>query len=140
MKEKPNNPLKVGRVNIDVEKALDLQLTSDVSVYFGEEELNALASHFPDRYLAMVEEVGKILKCPDFVATDKEKKHLAYVRFYPQGAEFRKVFLFLEFSGTPAHWWVRRLSGSGKEDLAIFAKEKGFVRPLRKYGAKYLPN
>jgi hypothetical protein len=71
MNEIENGPIKVGRVNIDVEKALGLVLTSDVSVYIGEEALNDLASRHPENYLSILEEIAKILKTPDFVASEE---------------------------------------------------------------------
>ena len=136
MNEIENGPIKVGRVNIDVEKALGLVLTSDVSVYIGEEALNDLASRHPENYLSILEEMAKILKTPDFVASDAKQTHLAYLRFYCRGSEFRKAFLFLTYEGTPAHWWVQRLSGNEKEDLSLFADGEGFVRPAKKNAGK----
>jgi len=97
-------PIKLGRINKACEKALGLSLTSEVAVYMEEDDLNRLAIARPHDYLKTLEEIGAIIKRPDYVRFEKDKEEITYLKEYLQEGAFVKVAVCLSHCGTPKRW------------------------------------
>jgi hypothetical protein len=91
-----NEPVRLGRLNRAIEKAVESDLGPDVAVYVQNAELDSFASKWPEAYLTKLNEAGKILKDPDYAAYSPKKKTLFLIKEYLKDGEFRKVVLELE--------------------------------------------
>jgi hypothetical protein len=90
-----NEPVKLGRINHAIEKAVAEDLGPDVAVYVQIAELDCFAAQWPQAYLTRLNEAGKILKDPDYAAYSPKKKTLFLIKEYLKDGEFRKVVLEL---------------------------------------------
>ena len=124
--------IKIGRVARSTERALGISLTGEVAIYAEESFINRLAEKRPDTYLSFVEEIGNILRNPDFVAFDVGKDELIYVKHYFLHQVFTQAYVVVARVGTPQRWFVKAIHNGGK--LAPLAGLGGmnFVRPINK--------
>ena len=124
-----NEPLKVGRIPIAVERALNLHLASNVSVYMSEERISTLASEKPKGYLTIIEETSSILHNPDFVCYNKEAEQFLFVKSYVTAKGFRFVGLGVTHVGVPKRWNFDHMRVYRLEELNDINKTSAFARP-----------
>lgn len=89
-------PVRLGRISRGIEKAVGKDFGDDIWVYVRNEELDRLARNWPTSYLARLEESGRIIKNPDYVAYDDQGKILYFIKEYFHEGIFKKVVLSLE--------------------------------------------
>jgi len=89
-------PVRLGRISRNVEKAVGKDFGADIWVYVRNEELDHLARSWPTSYLTRLEESGRIIKNPDYVAYDEKKKILYFIKEYFHEGIFKKVVLSLQ--------------------------------------------
>lgn len=124
-----NEPLKVGRIPIAVERALNLHLASNVSVYMSNERIATLASEKPKGYLSIIEETTNILHSPDFVCYRKEIEQFLFVKTYVRPAGIRFVGLGVSHIGVPKRWNFDHMRVYHLEELNDINKASPFARP-----------
>ncbi|MCR5348117.1 MAG: hypothetical protein K6E59_00690 [Bacilli bacterium] len=130
MNEEETN-LKIGRVARSTERALGISLTGEVAIYIEAEELDHIARKRPTDYLSFIEELGNILREPDFVSFQQEKQELLYLKAYYAKESLNVVCLTICRRGTPQRWFFKSLSSVGKIPLPISGKH-AFARPINK--------
>lgn len=92
------DPVRIGRINIKVEKALGYDFGENIFCYISEEKLREFASRWPSGYLKKVEESAHIMKNPLYVGIDTKNKRLYYVKEYiVNNSAFKKACLILSF-------------------------------------------
>ena len=104
--EKMEPPIKLGRITKKVEDVLELRLTSDTSIYMEAKDADYLASRRPHDYLKVLESVGRLLRCPDFVLLTQDGKKIIYARVYRKEDSFRTVYLGVTHKGKPERWML----------------------------------
>lgn len=120
-----NEPISIGKLSAKLSKAVGHDFSKNKKVYLREKETEALASRFPDTYLAKIEEMGKILKEPDYVLYDKQSSFLYFIKEYIKDGLFSKVIISLRLE---KKWHVvslERLSPSISQEIAnhgVFVK------------------
>ena len=129
--ETENEPIKIGRIARPIERALNISLTGEVSIYMSSSDLDAIAQKRPNSYLKYLEELGAILKNPDFVSFCADHEEMAFVKAYFQDGGFSFVKLTIQRLGAPARWFYKCLTplskASGPEQWPY-----PFVRPCNK--------
>ena len=124
-----NEPLKVGRIPIAVERALKLHLASNVSVYMSNERISTLASERPGGYLSIIEETTSILHSPDYVCYRKEIEQFLFVKGYVTANGIRFVGLGVSHIGVPKRWNFDHMRVYRLEELNDINKTSAFARP-----------
>ena len=127
---KHHEPIKVGRIARAIERALDISLTGEVAIYMKEEEINAMAAKRPSSYLKQLEEIGSILKNPDFVCFDAEKETFVFTRSYIREGILNMVYL--KVKRLQQRWYVHGIENGMKAALPISYQDAMFVRPQYK--------
>ena len=93
------DPVRIGRINIKVEKALGYDFGENIFCYISEEKLREFASRWPSGYLKKVEESAHIMKNPLYVGIDTKNKRLYYIKEYlVNNSSFKKACLVLSFA------------------------------------------
>ena len=91
------DPVRIGRINIKVEKALGYDFGENIFCYISEEKLREFASRWPSGYLKKVEESAHIMKNP--VGIDTKNKRLYFIKEYlVNNSSFKKACLVLSFA------------------------------------------
>lgn len=92
------DPVRIGRINIKVEKALGYDFGENIFCYISEAKLREFASRWPSGYLRKVEESAHIMRNPLYVGIDTKNKRLYYIKEYlVNNSFFRKACLVLSF-------------------------------------------
>jgi hypothetical protein len=125
-----SGPIKIGRINSKVERALGLSLVSDVAVYLEEKDLDHLATIRPNDYLKTIDEITGILKSPDYVRYEEKADSILYLKEYIKGGLFTKVAVEIVHEGTPKVWRFNKLFCLGEELTKTLNAAKPFVRPI----------
>lgn len=99
--------LKIGRINRKIEKALEYEFSSDVSVYLSNVTLDEMAAKWPTTYLGRVEEMGKIVASPDYASYSSIRKRLYLIKEYLRAGRFCQVVMEIE---EEKKFFVRSLS------------------------------
>ncbi|MCQ2800134.1 MAG: hypothetical protein MJ228_05235 [Bacilli bacterium] len=93
------DPVKVGRINARIEKALGYNFGENIFCFITEDKLREFSVRYPDKYLKKVEEATNIMKEPLYVGIDEEKKRLYFIKEYlVKNQFFKKACLILDFS------------------------------------------
>ena len=124
--------IKVGRVARSTERALGISLTGEVAIYVEEEALNRIADRRPKTYLSFVEEIGNILRNPDFVSFDPSREEFTYLKYYFQQKAFTQVYVTVGRKGTPARWFISRIYNGTRTPPPTHLTGARFVRPMNK--------
>lgn len=96
------NEIRLGKISKRIEKSLSLSLTSEVGVYVDESFLDSLAKTYPDRYLEILENIGKeILKSPDFAAFNQKEEEFHLLKIYCKNGVFSLWEICLKHLGRP---------------------------------------
>lgn len=126
--EENEGAIKLGRINRACEKALGLSLVSDVNVYMGSLELDQLAASRPNDYLQTIEEIGTIIKKPDYIRYDENKDEFIFLREYIQNGSFVKVAVRLSHIGCPKKWQFKKMHCLGLDEAHALNISHLFVR------------
>jgi len=70
---------EVGRINMEVEKKLNLHLEGDTNIYILEEMHNKLLKKYGEKYEKLCDEFRKILKKPHYVRVTDEETNFIYL-------------------------------------------------------------
>lgn len=93
------DPVKIGRINTRIEKAINFDLGDNIFCYITEEYLREFVRKWPKDYLKKVEEASNIIKDPHYVGIDTENKLLYFVKDYlVKNIFFRKACIVMDFS------------------------------------------
>lgn len=125
-----NEPIRVGRIARNAERALNLSLTGEVNIYMESKQVDAWAAKRPDSYLKQLEEIGHILKCPDYVSFDSSKERFAYAKTYVRSGVLSLVLVRVKKRGTPGKWYVEQIETALKTPLPSSYQDIEFARPL----------
>jgi hypothetical protein len=120
-----NEPVKLGRINRAVEKAIGVDLGEDVWIYMKAADVDEMAEKWPSAYLARLSEASRIIKKPDYAAYQQEKKTLFLIKEYLKEGEFTKVALEIEHEG---QWHLKLIYALN----ALKAKEINTTSPLKR--------
>lgn len=123
-------PIKVGRIARAIERALGLSLTGEVAIYMRDKDLNALAAKRPTSYLRQIEEIGAILKNPDFVCFASETEEFSFVKGYIREGQLSLVFVRVKRWQT--RWYVEGIETGLKALMPLTYRKAKFVRPQYK--------
>lgn len=77
-----NDPVRVGRIPLSLQRLIGRDFGDNIFVYIGEEALRDLVRRYPNGYLAKIEECGRIIKKPLYVGYDEKADELFLVRDY----------------------------------------------------------
>ncbi len=116
----------LGRIARPLEKALGVDLGSEVNVFVEDAELRRFAEKWPDSYLAKLAEAKAILRRPLYLAYDKKSESLCLIKEYPVPQGFKKVALELVKIG---HWRLHALYSLTPEKTVELCARYAF-RPL----------
>lgn len=93
------DPVKIGRINIRIEKAIDYDLGDNIFCYITERTLGEFVSKWPKDYLRKIEEASNIIKDPHYVGINEREKLLYFVKDYLVGNKcFKKACIIMDFS------------------------------------------
>ena len=126
-----NEPLRIGRVTRATERTLGISLTGSVMIYIENEMLDSLAERHPDTYLTHIQEIGAILKNPDFVAFAPEEERFIYARLYFKDGRFTMVYVTVKKTGRPSRWTYQGIASSPATAVTRF-EGMTFVRVQNK--------
>jgi hypothetical protein len=115
------DPVKLGRIGTKIEKALAVNFGDGIWVYISNAAVDRLAASVPSLYLERLNQASLIIKKPDYVAYDEEKKSLYLIREYLKGIDFVKVVLELASQGQFYYQGMYVLSAAKTKELS----EKG---------------
>lgn len=127
---KTQEPIKVGRIARAIERALGLSLTGEVAIYMSAQEVDALAAKRPSTYLRQLEEVGSIIKNPDFVCFDAPSETFSFTRSYIREGVLNMVYVKVRRKAM--HWYVEGIENGLKVALPTPYGHANFVRPQYK--------
>ena len=127
---KNQEPIKVGRIARAIERALGLSLTGEVAIYMSAADVDALASKRPGTYLKQLEEVGSILKNPEFVCFDQASETFSYTRSYIREGHLNMVYVRVR--RRQMRWYVEAIENGLKVALPAPYGHANFVRPQYK--------
>jgi hypothetical protein len=99
-------PVRLGRISRGMEKALGKDFGDDIWIYVTGGDLDRLASHWPTNYLARLEECGRILKNPDYLAYAEKEELLYFIKEYFKDNLFKKVVVILK---NEKQWHLKEL-------------------------------
>lgn len=111
------NPVKLGRIASKIEKRVGQNFGDGIWVYIAQEELDQMAASFPTRYLERLNQASLMIRKPDYVGYDSEKKTLFLIREYLFGIEFKKVVLELVSRGQFYYQTMYALSAEKTKEL-----------------------
>ena len=118
MNAQTNDDLLIGRINRKEEKALGISLTSSVLIYVQDADLNRMAAKRPNTYLADLEEIGSIIKTPDYVL----------YREYLRNHDFQKILVKVAHLGTPKRWVLLSVSRTSIEEMRADDIRYGYAK------------
>jgi hypothetical protein len=116
-------PVKLGRINRAVEKALKEDFGEEVWIYLLAEDLDKMASKWPSVYLSRISEASKIIKSPDYAAYLPKENTLYFIKEYLRDGHFQKVALAVKKEG---QWHLKELYALKEEESKRLAQE-GFL-------------
>lgn len=90
-------PVRLGRISRTIEKTLDKDFGDEIWIFILSRDLDSLANRWPKNYIARIEEAGRIIKKPDYVAYLEEGKTLYLIKEYFKEGVFKKVLLEIVF-------------------------------------------
>ena len=94
------DPVKIGRINAKIEKALEIDLKDNIFCYITESRLREFVNKWPKDYLKKVEEASNIIKEPLYAGIDEENKLLFLIKDYIVNRKcFKKACLIMDFKG-----------------------------------------
>lgn len=119
-----DDAILLGRINRAVEKALSISLASDVHVYCLNSDLDKLASAYPTRYLAIIEQLREaVFKHPDFAYFEEKTRTFYLAELYFQKGRFVPVIAKIVPEGKPSRWCFKEILPSDAS-LSSFAFQK----------------
>ena len=127
--ENEKEPIKVGRIPIAVERALNLRLASQVGIYMGEEKLSDLASARPNSYLKAIEEISLITTHPDFAGYVKDESRFYFLRAYNAKGKFVWVGVSVLHQGVPKKWMFDEMRIFPPAEIEKLQEKANFARP-----------
>ena len=93
------DPVKIGRINTRIEKAIDYDFGDNIFCYITEDTLREFVAKWPKDYLRKVEEASNIIKDPHYVGIDEEGRLLYFIKDYlVKNRCFRKACIIMDFS------------------------------------------
>ncbi len=93
------DPVKIGRINTRIEKAIDYDFGDNIFCYITEDTLREFVAKWPKDYLRKVEEASNIIKDPHYVGIDEEGRLLYFIKDYlVKNQCFRKACIIMDFS------------------------------------------
>ena len=127
MNNTKNQSLKIGKISTAVEVAFNSAFAIRPDIYFLQEDLDRLASTYPERYLRLLEEYIQIIQSPDLVCYCKEEMFYIYFRLYAQKGRFRVLGIRILLKGKPNVWAIDGLREYKNEDLA-WLEQKAVIK------------
>jgi hypothetical protein len=121
-------PVKLGRINRAVEKALNEDFGEEVWIYLLAEDLDKMASKWPTIYLSRISEAAKIIKSPDYAGYVEKKQTLYFIKEYLKDGRFQKVALSLVKEG---QWHLKELFALNEEKSEEIAREGYLARVMK---------
>ena len=118
-------PVKLGRINRAVEKAIGKDLGGDVWIYMTAKDVDEMAAKWPSIYLSRLSEASRIIKRPDYASYCASKKTLFLIKEYLKEGEFTKVALEIENEG---QWHLKLIYALS----ALKAKELNAEGPIER--------
>lgn len=91
--EKHIEPIRIGKVSRGCERCLKISLTGNTGVYIRGEDLDRIANKRPEDYLIYVDQIGSIVKTPDFVGFDEEREEVVFSKSFYSGGVFQIVYV-----------------------------------------------
>lgn len=128
MNAQTNDDLLIGRINRKEEKALGISLTSSVLIYVQNADLNRMAAKRPNTYLADLEEIGSIIKTPDYVLYRDDEEQFYFVREYLRNHDFQKILVKVAHFGTPKRWVLLSVSRTSIEEMRADDIRYGYAK------------
>jgi hypothetical protein len=128
MNTQTNEDLLIGRINRKEEKALGISLTSSVLIYVQDADLNRMAAKRPNTYLADLEEIGSIIKTPDYVLYRDDEEQFYFVREYLRNHDFQKILVKVAHLGTPKRWELLSVSRTSIEEMRADDIRYGYAK------------
>ncbi len=122
-------PLRIGRVARATERALGLSLSGEVAIYMEGRDLDRFSQKRPNDYLSYIQEIGAILKNPDFVSFNAEEERFVYLKNYYKNGTFTPVFVFIHKKGTPRRFFFQKMEFGSKQPLPEELSRLSFRRP-----------
>ena len=122
--------IKVGRIARAIERALGLSLTGEVAIYMRDKDLNKLARKRPTSYLRQIEEIGVIIKNPDFVCFSTENEEFVFAKGYVRDGQLSLVFVRVKRG--KMRWYVEGIETGLKASMPMAYQQAKFVRPQYK--------
>jgi hypothetical protein len=116
-------PVKLGRINRAVEKALKEDFGEEVWIYLLAEDLDKMASKWPTIYLSRISEASKIIKTPDYAAYLEKEDTLYFIKEYLKDGHFQKVALSVKKEG---QWHLKELF-TLKDDESVRLAQEGIL-------------
>ena len=123
------NPIKVGRIPIAVERALNLRLASQVGIFMSEEKVSELAASRPSGYLKAMEEISLIAHHPDFAGFIRDESRFLFLRTYCNKGKFVFVGVSVIHEGVPKLWMFDSMKTYSLAELETLHQKANFVRP-----------
>jgi hypothetical protein len=72
--------IKIARVRIAIEKAVEASFDGDPFVWLTEKKLDEMAGKHPSDYLRRIEYIARVINKPDYARFDPKTKTLALIR------------------------------------------------------------
>lgn len=120
--------LRIGRINRAEEEAMEVSLPSDVFIYMDEKTLDDLAKNNKERYLRILEEMGELIKKPDFVRFGKEDDSIIFLKTYIKKGEFVNEALKIKQKGEPKKWCFESLLPLSNAEAVLLNNKRPFKR------------
>lgn len=119
------DPVKIGRINTRIEKALNYDLGDNIFCYITEARLREFVAKWPKDYLKKIEEASNIIKNPLYAGIDEKNKVLYFIKDYlVKNQFFRKACLIMDFKG---QLQIRDIIPFDDKKMAETAKVARFV-------------